>query len=172
MKKVSTLFMVTAMYALSAGAAVSSLSNNPANRLVQTEAVSVQGISPQLIRPTLLNPTPFYLSYPAPYLNFLKLTPNQFQEATGQKLNFFQKIKFKIAQKIAGKAAGEGGKAQTTAALLAFFLGGLGIHRFYLGYTWQGVVQLLTFGGLGIWAIIDFVRILTGSLQPKDGSYE
>jgi len=38
----------------------------------------------------------------------------------------------------------------------------------HLGYTWQGIVQLLTLGGLGIWVPIDFIRILTGSLQPKD----
>lgn len=65
-----------------------------------------------------------------------------------------------------------GGKSQVTALLLCLFLGGLGIHRFYLGYTWQGVVQLLTLGGLGIWALIDLVRIITGDLQPKNGSYD
>ncbi|MGB1000282.1 MAG: NINE protein [Flavobacteriales bacterium] len=45
------------------------------------------------------------------------------------------------------------------------------MHRFYLGYTWQGVVQLLTFGGLGIWSLIDFIRIVLEDLQPKDGRY-
>lgn len=64
------------------------------------------------------------------------------------------------------------GKSQVTALLLCIFLGGIGIHRFYLGYTWQGVVQLLTLGGLGIWALIDLIRIITGDLQPKDGSYD
>ncbi|MGB0428288.1 MAG: TM2 domain-containing protein [Polaribacter sp.] len=62
-------------------------------------------------------------------------------------------------------------KSHTTALLLCFFLGGIGIHRFYLGYTWQGVVQLLTFGGLGIWSLIDFIRIVLEDLQPKDGRY-
>ena len=66
--------------------------------------------------------------------------------------------------------AGEG-KSQIVAAILAFVLFGLGIHRFYLGYTWQGVVQLLTAGGCGVWTLIDLVRIITGNLQPKDGSY-
>ena len=66
--------------------------------------------------------------------------------------------------------AGEG-KSQIIAAILAFAIGGLGIHRFYLGYTWQGVVQLLTAGGCGIWALIDFIRIITGDLKPKDGEY-
>ena len=64
------------------------------------------------------------------------------------------------------------GKSQLIALLLCFFLGGLGIHRFYLGYTWQGVVQLLTAGGCGIWALIDLIRIITGDLGPKDSSYD
>ncbi len=66
---------------------------------------------------------------------------------------------------------GGGNKNQWVALLLCFFLGGIGIHRFYLGYTWQGVVQLLTGGGCGIWALIDLIRIITGDLQPKDGRY-
>jgi TM2 domain-containing membrane protein YozV len=65
-----------------------------------------------------------------------------------------------------------GGKSQVIALILCICLGGLGIHRFYLGYTWQGIVQLLTGGGCGIWAIIDLIRIITGDLKPKDGEYE
>ncbi len=68
-------------------------------------------------------------------------------------------------------AAVAGGKSQVVAGLLCFFIGTFGIHRFYLGYTWQGVVQLLTLGGFFIWALIDLIRIITGDLQPKDGSY-
>lgn len=64
-----------------------------------------------------------------------------------------------------------GGKSQMVALILAIFLGWLGIHRFYLGYIWQGVVQLLTFGGFGIWWLIDIIRIATGDLKPKNGSY-
>lgn len=63
------------------------------------------------------------------------------------------------------------GKSQLVALLLCIFVGGLGIHRFYLGYTWQGVVQLLTLGGCGIWALIDLVRIIIGDLGPKNGGY-
>jgi TM2 domain-containing membrane protein YozV len=50
-------------------------------------------------------------------------------------------------------------------------VGIIGVHRFYLGYTWQGIVQILTLGGLGIWTLIDLIRIITGSLQPKDSEY-
>ena len=50
------------------------------------------------------------------------------------------------------------------------FLGSLGIHRFYLGYTLIGVIQLLTFGGFLIWAIVDFIRLITGSLKDSEGN--
>jgi len=69
-------------------------------------------------------------------------------------------------------AAAGGSKSQVTALILVALLGGIGIHRFYLGYTWQGIVQLLTLGGCGVWAIIDLIRIITGDLKPKDGSYD
>lgn len=72
---------------------------------------------------------------------------------------------------LSSPAAAASGKSQVIALILCALIGGLGIHRFYLGYTWQGVVQLLTLGGCGIWALIDLVRIITGDLQPKNGKY-
>lgn len=65
-----------------------------------------------------------------------------------------------------------GRKSQLVALILVILVGGLGIHRFYLGYTWQGVVQLLTAGGCGIWWLIDLIRIITGDLKPRDGDYD
>tara|TARA_Y100000589_G_C26935683_1_gene540227 strand:- start:475 stop:690 length:216 start_codon:yes stop_codon:yes gene_type:complete len=58
---------------------------------------------------------------------------------------------------------------KTTMALICFFIGGLGIHRFMMGYTGIGVLMLLTGGVCGILALIDFIRILTGSLKMADG---
>jgi len=52
--------------------------------------------------------------------------------------------------------------------LLCFFLGGFGIHSFYAGKTLIGVLQLITLGGCGIWALIDFILIVIG--QYKDGN--
>lgn len=89
--------------------------------------------------------------------------------ARPEKLTLKKAWQLKKAMKASG-ATGSG-KSQLVALLLCFFLGGLGIHRFYLGYIWQGVVQLLTLGGCGIWALIDLIRIVIGDLQPKDGSY-
>lgn len=51
--------------------------------------------------------------------------------------------------------------------LLCFFLGALGVHRFYVGKIGTGILQLLTLGGLGIWALIDFIIIVTGSFKDK-----
>lgn len=61
-------------------------------------------------------------------------------------------------------------KNKLTAILLSIFTGGLGIDRFYLGYTGLGVLKLLTAGGLGVWSLIDLIMICTGSLRPADGS--
>jgi len=63
------------------------------------------------------------------------------------------------------------GKSQVIALILCIFVGLLGIHRFYLGYTMEGVLQLLTGGGCGVWSLIDLIRIITGDLKPKNGDY-
>jgi TM2 domain-containing membrane protein YozV len=95
-----------------------------------------------------------------------------------------------------------GGKSKMVAALLAFFLGGLGIHSFYMGKTKKGFIQLglsvagivlyvvgivdyvsglgesfptlaliglILLFGVSLWAFIDFIRILTGGLEPEEG---
>lgn len=56
-----------------------------------------------------------------------------------------------------------------TVLLLNFFLGCLGIHSFYVGKTGIGVAQLLTAGGCGIWALIDFIMIIVGSYRDGEG---
>lgn len=64
----------------------------------------------------------------------------------------------------------EGGKDWLTALLLSIFLGVLGIHRFYTGHIAVGVIQLLTFGGCGLWALIDIILIAAGSFKDKKGN--
>ena len=54
------------------------------------------------------------------------------------------------------------------AALLCFFLGGLGAHRFYVGKVGTALLMILTLGGFGIWLLIDFIMILTGGFKDKE----
>jgi TM2 domain-containing membrane protein YozV len=60
-------------------------------------------------------------------------------------------------------------KKRLAALLLCFFLGGLGVHRFYVGKVGTGIVQILTLGGLGIWTLIDFIMIIAGAFSDKKG---
>ena len=55
------------------------------------------------------------------------------------------------------------------AVLLCFFLGTLGIHRFYVGKIGTGIAMILTLGGLGIWTLVDFIMLLVGAFKDKDG---
>lgn len=72
-------------------------------------------------------------------------------------------------------------KNKLIAGLLALFLGGMGVHRFYLGYITIGVVQLVLWilgyftGGLTwiiteIWAIVECILIFVGKIKDSSGN--
>jgi len=60
-------------------------------------------------------------------------------------------------------------KSRLAAALLCWFVGVLGVHRFYVGKVGTGVAMLLTCGGVGIWALIDLIVILLGTFRDENG---
>ena len=60
-------------------------------------------------------------------------------------------------------------KEWVVAVILSWLLGGLGIDRFYLGYTGLGVLKLLTLGGCGVWALIDAILITIGNVPDAQG---
>jgi len=66
-------------------------------------------------------------------------------------------------------------KSKGLAALFAFFLGGFGVHRFYLDKPGTGIIMAiltLTFVGAivsGIWALVDLIVILTGNFKDGKG---
>ena len=57
------------------------------------------------------------------------------------------------------KGAQQEKKSWLSTYLLCWFLGCLGLHRFYTGYIGIGVAQLLTLGGCGIWSLVDFISL-------------
>jgi len=55
--------------------------------------------------------------------------------------------------------------------LLCLLLGVFGAHRFYLGRIGTGILMLITFGGLGIWYLIDLILVIVGQLRDHDGNF-
>lgn len=69
-----------------------------------------------------------------------------------------------------GPVVGNPVKSQAVAFILSWLLGIFGIDRFYLGYTGLGILKLITVGGFGIWALIDFALIGMGCLKDAQGN--
>jgi len=62
------------------------------------------------------------------------------------------------------------GYSWTTAIVLSVTLGGFGADRFYLGHWQEGIGKLFSFGGLGVWTLVDVVLLAIGYIGPADGS--
>lgn len=56
----------------------------------------------------------------------------------------------------------------STAVVLSILFGGFGVDRFYLGYWQEGVCKLFTFGGFGVWTLVDTILIFIGYLKPAE----
>ncbi|MBR1899138.1 MAG: TM2 domain-containing protein [Oscillospiraceae bacterium] len=65
-------------------------------------------------------------------------------------------------------------KSKLAAGLLGIFLGGFGVHRFYLGYTKMGVIQiivtLVTCGAGSLWGFVEGILILCGTYITTDAN--
>lgn len=103
---------------------------------------------------------------------------NEIEAKLGRKLTLKERFALKVVErkqqnldeqsKIIGVDKTNGRKSQLVALLLCIFLGGLGIHRFYLGYTGMGLLYLFTAGLAGIGWVIDIILlIIPNGLTPK-----
>ncbi len=87
------------------------------------------------------------------------------------KKNMVIKLITNKTMKKVNKKVNKNKKNKITAILLCFFLGGMGFHRFYLGKIGTGLLMLITFGGFGIWTLIDFIILLTISDEDFEEKY-
>jgi TM2 domain-containing membrane protein YozV len=60
-------------------------------------------------------------------------------------------------------------KGFVPALLLCILLGAFGAHRFYVGKPLTAILMIVTFGGLGVWALIDLIVIATGGFKDSKG---
>lgn len=101
---------------------------------------------------------------------FQKGTGQNYCENCGQTLNPGASVCTACGAAVNGANAVVGEqKSKLVAVLLAFFLGSIGIHDFYLGFNKNGIIKIVltccTGIGGSIWALVDFIRLLTGSLN-------
>ena len=75
-----------------------------------------------------------------------------------------------MAEQSAAPVAGASSKSKMTTLILCIFLGGLGVHRFYVGKIGTGIVWLLTGGVFGIGWLIDIIMIAMGKFTDKQGN--
>lgn len=66
-------------------------------------------------------------------------------------------------------AGGATGRSFVATWLFSWLLGVFGVDRFYLGKVVTGILKLITFGGLGIWWLVDLVLVLAGAARGRDG---
>ena len=81
-------------------------------------------------------------------------------------------FRYLITQGVSGNMSTErvSEKNFVSTLILCVLLGGLGVHRFYVGKVGTGIFMLLTLGGLGIWALVDLIRIAIQKFEDGDGA--
>ena len=72
-------------------------------------------------------------------------------------------------EKLLNSASSTTSKDWLTLFLLTFFVGILGVHRFYTGKIGTGFLMLITLGGFGVWFLVDLILVVTGQFTNKEG---
>jgi len=102
------------------------------------------------------------------------LVGSSFCQVCGAETNALAEICIKCGVRLGkAEAVDISSKSRLATTLLcilpAWIVGIAGIHRFYLGKIGTGIAMLLTLGGLGIWTLIDFIYVVSGSMKDKEG---
>lgn len=64
---------------------------------------------------------------------------------------------------------GPSDKSRAVALILSIVLGVFGAHRFYVGKIGTGLLMICTFGGLGIWYLVDVIMVASGGFRDAEG---
>lgn len=99
------------------------------------------------------------------------------QHKKASKLSIQKKIAIAIAKKKLKKRLKKqdnpdynyGERTQLSAFLLCLLVGFLGVHRFYMGHYWMGILQLCTLGCCGVFVIIDLIFICVNRFRTPKG---
>lgn len=81
-----------------------------------------------------------------------------------------QQLASELPQPDAATTTPQSEKSFLVTWILSLLLGFFAVDRFYLGKVGTGILKLLTFGGFGIWYLIDLILVLTGAQKDKQGS--
>lgn len=90
------------------------------------------------------------------------MTTPQREDEENEEENEEQEEEARPLDGISEKSRGVGG-------LLCLFFGVFGLHRFYAGRPWTGLLQLVSFGGLGFWSFIDLILLILGRFRDGRG---
>lgn len=104
----------------------------------------------------------------------MKNIDQKYCQECGELINIKAEICPKCGVRVANTTAtnaNEGQNKWIILLVLCWFLGVFGIHRFYTGHSLIGFLQLITLGGCGIWALIDFIIIISGNFKDANGNY-
>ena len=92
-----------------------------------------------------------------------------FCQACGAPITPLTEICMKCGTRVSKESVEISPKSRLTVTLFAWFLGIFGIHRFYLGKVGTAIAMIFTIGGLGIWALVDFIMAVSGTMRDKEG---
>ena len=97
----------------------------------------------------------------------------------GAELNLGQEICLKCGVRVNNSKTNKTGKSKIAAGILGIFLGGFGVHNFYLGFNGKAITQLLLsilscfflYIPMSIWGLIEGILILCGNInEDADGN--
>ena len=104
-----------------------------------------------------------------PHCGARPLAGTGFCQACGASITPLTEICMKCGTRVLKGPVETSPYSRLTVTLFAWFLGIFGAHRFHLGKIGTAIAMIFTLGGLGIWALVDFIMAVAGTMKDKEG---